>query len=290
MNPAHRPKRRGSLVPGVLLAAGALVIALLGIPLANSSLNGKLTNSANTSATAGYFTCTSAAVGNSTTKAYLAYPLNETGGTTVADVSGNNRPGTYDTPGITYATAGPCPRDGAKAVTLNGSTGYITGAATPTDPQIFSIEIWFKTTTGGGKLIGLGTAKTGASGQYDRHMFLSNSGTLTFGVYPNAVKTVTSTATYLDGKWHDAIATLAPSTDADPGMRLYVDGALVASDPTTTGAEDDTGYWRIGYDNLAGWGANTPTNYFFTGSLAFASTYTYALTPAQVAAHYRAGT
>jgi hypothetical protein len=272
----------------------ALVLTLVGIPLANSSLKATVTNSNDTSATVPYFTCTSAAVGNGTTNAYLAYPLNETAlGSLLgaADVSGNGRTGSYTLSGITYGAAGPCPRDGARAVTLNGSTGYITGAATPTNPQVLTLEIWFKTTTGGGMLIGLGTGVFGPpSAQYDRQMFLSNSGTLSFVVRPSAVKTITSSATYLDGNWHDAIATLAPSTDPDPGMRLYVDGALVASDPTTTSAAADSGYWRIGYDSLTGSGPNTPSNFFFKGSLAFASTYTYAFTPAQVAAHYRAGT
>ena len=282
-------RRRPAVVPGLLLGL-ALAAFLLPVAPTDSALNATTTNRSNTSNTAGYFTCASAALGNASTIAYLAYPFNEASGLTAADVSGQSRPGTYSSVGITYRTAGPCPRDGAKAVTLNGSTGYITGAATPTNPQIFTIEIWFKTTTGGGKLIGLGTSATGASGQYDRHMWLSNTGILTFGVRPGTVKTVSSATTYLDGKWHNAIATLAPSSDPNPGMRLYVDGALLASDVTTTSAEADTGFWRIGYDNLNGWGANQPTNFFFTGSLAFASTYTYTFTPAQVAAHYRAGT
>jgi hypothetical protein len=288
--PRHRrASRRASIRPALLLALAAAVIAALGVPLANSSLRAQLSNSTNSTATAGYFTCTTAAVGNATTNAYLAYPLNETKGTKVADVSGNGRGGTYSSSGITYGGAGPCPRDGAKAVTLNGSTGYISGAATVTNPQIFSEEIWFKTTTGGGKLIGFGTSSSGASTQYDRHIFLNDGGNLVFGVYPGEVVTIASPKTYLDGKWHDAVATLAPSTNASPGMRLYVDGAVVASDASTTSAESDTGYWRIGYDNLSAWGSEQPTNFFFTGSLAFASVYTYAMTAAQVAAHYRAG-
>ena len=152
---------------------------------------------------------------------------------TAADVSGNSRAGSYSSAGITYGQAGPCPRDGAKAVTLNGSTGYIVGPATPTNPQVFSVEIWFKTTVGGGKLIGLGTASSGASGQYDRHIWLSNTGLLNFGVYSNGTHIVSSSTTYLDGKWHDAVATLAPSSDANPGMRLYVDGANVAADASS---------------------------------------------------------
>jgi Concanavalin A-like lectin/glucanases superfamily/Fibronectin type III domain/Putative Ig domain len=235
--------------------------------------------------------CTSVAGGNGGFNAYLAYPLNEASGLIAADVSGNARPGTYTSSGITYGAPGPCPRDGGKAVTLNGSSGYISSNVAPINPQIFSVAIWFKTTVAGGKLIGLGNAKTGASGQYDRHIYMTNAGTLAFGVYPNGTtKTITSPLAYNNGGWHQVIATLAPSTDANPGMRLYVDGRLVVADSTTTGAEplSNASYWRIGYDSTSGW-PGAPTNSFFTGSLAFAATYTYAVTPVQALAQYNAG-
>lgn len=288
--PSRRARRAVAASPATVLGwLLAVAACFVGAPSTFGGYTAKVANSTDTISSAGYFTCTSAAVGNASTNSYLAYPLKDTGPPTVSDVSGNNRVGSYGPLGITYGAAGPCPRDGAKAVTLNGLTGYISGATTPTNPQVFTLEIWFRTTVGGGKLIGLGSSAAGLSTRYDRHLFLSNTGTLTFGVYPGAVKTITSPSTYLDGGWHDAVATLAPATDPNPGMRLYVDGALVASDPTTTSAETDSGYWRIGFDNLAGWGPNQPTNFYFTGSLAFASTYTYAFSPAQVSAHYRAG-
>lgn len=47
--------------------------------------------------------------------------------------------------------------------------------------------------------------------------------------------------------------------------------------------------WRIGYDNIANWGPDTPTNFFFTGTMRFAAVYTVALTDSQVAAHAAAG-
>lgn len=282
--------RRGSLLPGLLLLATYAVLAVLGTPLTNSAFVAKVSNTADTAASSvtGYG-CSGAALGNN---AYFAYPLNDRGtATPVTDVSGNNRAGSYGTVGITRNAAGPCPRDGGKAVTLNGSSGYITGPTTNaiTGPQAFSVEIWFKATAGGGKLIGFGNASTGASTNYDRHLYLTNNGSLVFGVYPNAVQIVQSSATYLDGKWHNAIATLAPASDPNPGIRLYVDGALVGSDATVTSAQVYTGYWRIGYDNLASWGTTQPNNSYFTGSLAYASVYTSVLTPAAVAAHYRAG-
>lgn len=287
--PASRRRATGHLVRLACIVMTLAAVVTLRPPLTVGAVKASVANPLNTASTVGYFTCASAAVGIASTKAYLAYPFAETGPTTAADVSGNGRAGAYSLLGVTYGAAGPCPRDGHRAITLDGLTGSISGAATPTNPQTFSLEIWFRTTVGGGKLIGLGNLATGPSSSYDRHLYLTDSGKLTFGVYPGAVRTITSPASYLDGAWHDAVATLGPSTDPNPGMRLYVDGALVASDPTTTSAEANSGYWRIGYDNLAGWGPTQPTNFHFTGSLAFASTYTYVLTPAQVSGHRRAG-
>lgn len=233
------------------------------------------------------FTCKVAALG---ANSYFTYPLAEGSGTSAADVSGNSRSGTYTSTGVTYGAAGPCPRDtpASQAVTLNGTTGAITGAQAVNNPLVLSVGIWFKTSVAGGKLIGLGNAQTGLSGQYDRHIYIGADGKAVFGVYVNGAKTISSATAYNNNVWHYAVGTLAPSTDANPGLRLYVDGALVASDTTTTTAETvGTAYWRIGGDNLGGW-PNAGNNYF-AGSLAFASTYTTALTPAQVLAQYHAG-
>jgi hypothetical protein len=85
--------------------------------------------------------------------------------------------------------------------------------------------------------------------------------------------------------WHLATAT----TSTTDGMRLYVDGAQVASDPTATSAGTYAGYWRVGYDNLAGW-PSAPTSSFFTGQLDEAAFYLTTLSAAQVLAHFNANT
>ncbi|MEO8770604.1 MAG: fibronectin type III domain-containing protein [Ferruginibacter sp.] len=165
-----------------------------------------------------------------------------------------------------------------KAYSFNGSTQYISTANAYTNPGDFTISIWFKTTSvTGGRLIGFGTFQSGQSGQYDRHIYMNNAGQLYFGVYPGAVHTVNSTATYNDGTWHNATATLSPSA----GMVLYADGAQVAADPLTTTAENYTGYWRIGYDNNGGW-TSQPSNFYFTGNLDDAIIYQRALSSTEV--------
>jgi hypothetical protein len=132
---------------------------------------------------------------------------------------------------------------------------------------------------GAGKLIGFGNGTSGSSSsQFDRHIYLTNSGQVVFGVYNSGYYTVTSPYSYNNGAWHLATATFSAST----GLRLYLDGSLVGSSTATTLAENTTGYWRIGYDNLGSW-PSAPTSSYYAGSLAQVSIYSTVLSSTQVA-------
>ncbi|HVW94580.1 MAG TPA: DUF2341 domain-containing protein [Mucilaginibacter sp.] len=210
---------------------------------------------------------------------YLSYPFDGNAN----DVSGNSNNGTVQ--GSASLTTD---RYGAsnKAYSFNGSSQYIsttTQAAAP-GPQNFSISVWFKTSSAGGKLVGFGSSKTGLSGSYDRHIYMTNSGQIYYGIYPNTVKTLNSTATYADGNWHHVVAT----TSTTYGSYLYIDGAVVAGDPTMTTSQNYSGYWRVGYDKVDGW-TNSPTNAYFTGSLDDIAIYNTALTASDVYTLYGAG-
>jgi len=173
------------------------------------------------------------------------------------------------------------------AYTFNGSSQYIaTSLPIATNPQLFSISVWFKTSTAGGKLVGFGSSQLGSSvTAYDRHIYMNNSGQLYFGVKPSSTyKTINTTATYADGAWHHAVATMSSTN----GANLYVDGVLQASDATMTSAGAYVGYWRVAYDNLASW-TSAPTSYYFNGSLDDIAVYKTELTAAQVYTLYGAG-
>jgi hypothetical protein len=71
-------------------------------------------------------------------------------------------------------------------------------------------------------------------------------------------------------------------------MKLYVDGDELAANAAVTSAESYSGWWRVGYDNLAGW-PNAPTSSFFAGTVDDAVVWNKALTAAQVLAAYRSG-
>ena len=81
-----------------------------------------------------------------------------------------------------------------------------------------------------------------------------DDGRLRFGVWTGFRPTSsTSPKAYNDGTWHHMVA-----TQGSDGMKLYVDGELVGTNPQTA-AQDYTGYWRVGGDTT--WGGNS-SNYF----------------------------
>jgi len=205
----------------------------------------------------------------------LWYELDETSGTVAYDSSSSPHNGVYQG-GVAFGGPGPI----TAAVTLDGSSAYISNANVANSPSSFSLDIWFQTTSkAGGLIIGYGNSITGASTNYDRHIYMSNNGQIYFGVALN--QTIHSNAQYNDGLWHEATATIGPA-----GMFLYIDGALAASNTTTTASPQTySGSWRVGYNSLGGWLAHPSSNYF-AGSISQASVYNYQLTPSQVAAHH----
>ncbi|SFF00239.1 Concanavalin A-like lectin/glucanases superfamily protein [Actinacidiphila alni] len=175
---------------------------------------------------------------------------------------------------------------GSKAYTFNGSTQWTYSDRQHPTPSTYSIETWFKTTTtSGGKLIGFGNLPTETSGNYDKHIYMTNSGQLIFGVYTGTTRTIaTPGGGYNDGAWHQVVATQGPN-----GMRLYVDGVLKASNTSITTSQNFNGYWRVGGDNLNGW-PSQPSSNFFAGSIDEAAVFPTVLSASQVANQYALGT
>ncbi|MGN6426983.1 MAG: LamG-like jellyroll fold domain-containing protein [Leifsonia sp.] len=220
------------------------------------------------------------AVSSSGASAY--WRLNEPSGVTAFDHIGTND--LLAQPGVTRNQAGPV--SGVPAAAFNGtSNGWASTRTAAAGPQTFTIEAWFRTTTGsGGKIIGFGNSISNGwnSSSYDRHIYMDNSGRLFFGVYPGSQKTINSPGSYKNGAWHQVVASLGSN-----GMRLYVDGAQVASRTDVTSAQAYNGYWRIGGDTLGSW-PSAPSSIFFSGSIGQVSITPSVLSAATVAAHYHA--
>jgi hypothetical protein len=232
-----------------------------------------------------YYTCQAALVADGPDEYYR---MAETTGTVAADSSGNARNGTF-TGSYTLGTVGAC---GTGTTLPGGAAGNIITPTPFVNPTVYSLAVWFKTATAGGtttgRLAGFGSAASGGSGSYDRHIYLSSNGKLNFGAATILVvlpipTVLTSTATYNDAKWHYTVATQSAA-----GMKLYVDGALVASNTTTT-SQNYTGYWRVGWDNMLNWGSQGNSDYF-AGAVSNAAFWsTVELTPTQIYDEYAAG-
>ncbi|MFF1574141.1 PKD domain-containing protein, partial [Leifsonia sp. NPDC058292] len=210
------------------------------------------------------------------------WPLDEASGST-----GFDRVGFSDLQvkaGVTRGAAGPV--TGVTASTFSGgSTGWAVTPSPIAGPDTFTAEAWFKSSgSSGGKIIGFGNANVGTSSSYDRHVYLDNAGKVWFGAYPGAVRTVNTTTSYNDGKWHQVAASLG----AD-GMKLSVDGALKASRADVTSGQAYSGYWRIGGDSLSSW-TSRPSSDFFAGGIGQVSLYPTVLSAATIADHYAAAT
>jgi hypothetical protein len=159
-------------------------------------------------------------------------------------------------------------------------------------PTVYSVELWFKTsTTSGGRLIGYGNKAmingipwtSPNSTRYDRHIYMTNTGKLVFGTHGSSRVTITSTGSYNNNVWHHVVATQGPS-----GMALYVDGRKAASN-TVTSAMSINGYWRVGGDGISTSWPSAPTSGFFAGNIDEAAVYPTALTSTQIANHYTLG-
>ncbi|MET4052518.1 signal peptidase I [Frigoribacterium sp. PvP054] len=271
-------RTRVARASGAVLAVVAGVAVLFAV-VGSSHAAFSATTSTRASLATSRFACLDRPVA---AQARFAYQFNDGAGTTARDASGNGRAGTL-TQGATIRD-GTCAAGNSPFVRLDGVSGQITTGESLVGPQVFTVETWFRTTTTtGGKLISFGNSQAGASTQYDRHLYLTDKGTLIFGVYNAGYFSIESPRAYTDGAWHLATVTLGPS-----GMVLYVDGASVASS-TQSAAENFRGYWRIGYDGMNGAWPSMPTSRYYKGDLDDTTVLDVASTPAEVSARYSAG-
>nr|WP_232530917.1 LamG domain-containing protein [Microlunatus antarcticus] len=218
--------------------------------------------------------------------AYYAYPLDDptpTNQSSARDLSGSNRTGTYQNTAA-HSSASACFRDGGGSTTFDGASDYVSTPTTQNNPQTFTLETWFRTSTSSGALMGFSNSLLALiPTNWDRMVYFTTSGRLSFGVYPGSYSVITSTNGYADGNWHHMMATLGPA-----GQFLYVDGVQVASS-TNTAAQAYNANLRFAYTYLSGWPGVVGSNYYFNGQLGHAAYYTTQLTAAAAAIHYASG-
>ena len=187
--------------------------------------------------------------------------------------------GTASSPSGTYYGKG---KWGPFAAFFNGGNDTVVTQQLLAGAQKYSLSLWFQSTTStsSGLLIGFGDSQNGTSTNYDRQIYLTNTGQLVFDNYNGSYVAITSpSSSYNDGNWHNVVGTLDNS-----GQYLYVDGALVASS-TNNAAKSYSGYWHIGHGNLSGV-PDAPTNYYYSGLVEDARIYNRALSASEISDLY----
>ena len=202
----------------------------------------------------------------------------------IADASANARAGVHHSnPDLPAAGAPTGTASAGTAVGLSG-LGDISTGASRTTPAAFSTEVWFRSSGGTGPLVSFGPTQTGTSTVPDRAVYLTADGRLAFSIR-TPQRTVVSARDHRDGAWHLVTTTMS----AGGRMRLYVDGALVGEDTSTTTTGTSTGFWRWGGGGDYSAFPTQPGAAFFTGRLDEASVYDRELSPEDVAVHWGAG-
>jgi hypothetical protein len=214
----------------------------------------------------------------------LYWPLEEASSRYAGSLTAAGGLGRYASTGVTYRTATATPAVPRSAsVTLDGTTGRVRGWQPTAAPDVFSAEVWFKTsTTRGGKILGFGSSNVLRSPTRDRHVWMGNGGRLSFGVISDGTKhTISTTKRYNDGAWHHLVV-----SNGRAGMRLYVDGTFAVHSTSSYDPDDYTGFWQLGGDALAGWTPRS-ASLDFAGSLDEFAVYPYELDADTIAAHRR---
>jgi hypothetical protein len=193
-------------------------------------------------------------------------------GTTWRDLSGRGNTGTLVN-GVGYSSAN------KGSLSFDGSNDEVTTTTQFTNPQTFSIGVWFKTSVASGnKIIGFESSQTGTGTvSYDRQIWIGTDGKLKFGIWTGNTTTVTSPLTYNDNNWHYAVGTYGGEGTT---MRLYVDGISVAT--ASGNSVSYNGYWRIaGYKS---WDVSG----YFPGNISVVQVYNKGLSASEVKQNYNA--
>lgn len=284
--PHHRAQHAMVTVVVVSLLVGALVTALgSGVVSAGAGFTATTRNSSNSWTVGQLVQAYNAEV--LADDPYVFYLVDEASGSTAADYSGNDLTGGYSSIGA-YRQSDALPNNSGYSINLGGGTGrLVSGGSSLSAPTTFSLELWFRTsTTTGGKLIGFESSRNATGPSFDRHVFMNNSGRIVYGGWSTTtIRTITSPQAYNNGAWHHLVLTAVPRGQQQDAI-MYIDGSEVVRGTTSrTGVY--SGWWRVGYGNLAT-GGSYPTTRGFSGYVDQPAVFTRQLSAARVAAHYAA--
>lgn len=150
-----------------------------------------------------------------------------------------------------------------------------------------AVELWFKTSTPTGVLLGLQDGELGTKPTSWRPVLnIDSSGKLRGEFYLSGVSGATpivSSQTVTDGKWHHVVLSASATTQT-----LYLDGAKVGSlNGTIIDQSGANAYLGGGYGSF-GWMGLPGGDYYFKGQMDEVAFYDHPLDAATVAEHYAA--
>ena len=211
---------------------------------------------------------TYASVINATSGVVSYWRLGESSGTTATDGPGVNN-GTY-TGGYTLSVAGALAGDSDKAVTFNGTTGYVS-IGNPANLQVGtgSLEAWINTANAGTSWRDI-LSKDKA---YTSLLKANILGTYDYNAGADRATTLDPT----DSVWHHIVVTF--QSGVTNGTKVYSDGVLQLTTIITVNAQ--TGNVIIG-----SWKG---TGEFFTGTIDEVAIYNSVLSGTTITDHYVSG-
>jgi RHS repeat-associated protein len=200
--------------------------------------------------------------------------------------------------GATLGSPGGLPGSGAGAASFNGTSSYLELPANLVSQASFNtISMWFKTTTAGVLFSYQTDPITGAttSNSYTPSLYVGTDGYLHGEFWYSAgASPMTSPARVDDGAWHHVVL-----SGGGTSQKMYVDNVSRSAAGQISQVANATAHEYIGagfiggaWPNEAHQSGTSSTGYaqYFTGSISDVAFYSTALTDAQVASMYAAGT
>lgn len=196
------------------------------------------------------------------------YELDDANGPSAFDSSQNAVNGSYDTP-VQYGASGPLLDESSSAITLDGA-GYDVGVRLPAPLATagsYTIETWVRP-----EFSGTYMTIWGASGYH--RLLIDSRGYLLSQFAGNFF----SAHTLSNKAWHHVVFVYNASAQT---ASYYIDGAFDSSQTMSASQAAFTSPYYLGQYNASAY-------YKFYGDVAYHAVYAYALSGAQVLAHYNA--
>ncbi len=224
------------------------------------------------------------------------YRLNETGGTSAWDSSGNGNHGVY----VNNPMLGqPGALAGDTATSFNGVNQYVALPSAPfgnygsSASYAITFETWFNAPAGASGVIlgqtGAGaTPGAGGANGYVPAVHLGTDGKLRSSLFwhgdVNARLVSPGAATYNDGNWHHVAVTYGNGVES-----LYIDGALVGQQAAAEVPYAGSYSYFLGAGYTPFWAGGNGGWHFFRGKLDEATLHARALSPLEINQHFAAG-